>query len=140
MLFGQTHTQSAFGDRRQTEFLPAEEPCGQLGVEQRRRAHAALLQAGKILSHRMDDPLVGAERGIEIAEVSEGLGIEEERACTLATQLDEERSLPISDARGPFGIDGDRPIGGSQAGDRGGESVRGVDNVGDAIRGCFQKR
>ena len=88
----------------------------------------------------MDDPLIGPKRRVELAEITERLGIEEERACTFTAQLNEESALTVSDSRSSFGVDGDGPRGGGQTGDRGGEILRGVDDVGDAVRGCFQKR
>src|SRR5699024_8118909 len=140
MLLGQSHAQGAFGERVQTELVPSEQTGGELGVEQGGRGHSPILQAGQVLGDGVDDPFVLVESGNEEAEVLEYLGVDEEGAGPLPSQLVEEGPVTVSDARRPLGVDGDRSLPGGQAGDRGGQLLSGVDDVWDAVGGCFQKR
>src|SRR5699024_4724872 len=68
------------------------------------------------------------------------LGVEEEGAGALPSQLDEEGPLTVSDPRRPLGVDGGRSLPGGHAGDRRGEVLSGVVGVGAAVGGCVQKR
>ena len=50
------------------------------------------------------------QRGVDAGQVGAGDGIDEYRAGAAAAELDQEGPVPVAEARGAFGVDGDRAV------------------------------
>ena len=97
--------QCAEGDPR-----VAEQPPGQLGVEQLPRPEAHLGQAGQVLRCRMQDGFRVLQCGVHTGEHGAGDGIDKHRARAGAAELDQVGALSVAVSRGSFGIDRDGPV------------------------------
>ena len=67
------------------------------------------MQAGQVLVGGVQDPLGTVEHLRECIQRPRRDRVDEERAAAGAPQLNEIGVLPVSEARGSFGVDGDGP-------------------------------
>ena len=95
-------------ERAQADAGVAQQPPGQLGVEERGGAQADLGEAGEILGRGVQDPLDAVECVVEVGEIVEGDGVDQGGAGPLAAKLYQVGALGVAVARGAFGVDGDR--------------------------------
>ena len=93
-------------DRSEPDARQTDEPSGELGVEQSRRAQTDLRQAGQILGCRMQNPLDAVDRVGDGQEVRAGDGVNQPGARALASDLDEIGPLAIAVAGRSLGVDG----------------------------------
>ena len=93
---------------RQPDAGVAEQPAGQLGVEQRARGEAHLGEAGEVLGGGVQDPLGAGQGLLERGERVEADRVDQEGAGALAPELDQVGAGGVAVARGPLGVDRDR--------------------------------
>ena len=117
----------------------AEQPPGQLGVEQRTRAQADLAQARQVLGGGVQDPLGALERGGQRGQRLERDRVDQPGAGVLAAELDEVGATGVAVARGPLGVDRDRSGAGHDRGARLGQPGLGVGDRRAALRGAEQR-
>jgi len=110
MALLQVEAEYLFDQRAQGHPRVAEQPPGQLGVEQLPRPETDLGQARQVLGGRVQDGLRVPQGRVYPGQIRAGDGVDEHRACPAAAELDQVGALPVAVARGPFGIDGDRPV------------------------------
>jgi len=108
VLLGQGDPEEPFEHRGEPDARQAQQPTGQLGVEQPVRPQAELREARQVLRGRVQDPLDPGQGLLEDAEVLEGLRVDQPGARALALELDQEGALAVAEARGALGVDGDR--------------------------------
>ena len=87
----------------------AEQPPGQLGVEQLPGPVAELGQAGQVLRGRVQHGLGIGQRAVDAGQVGAGDRVDQHRARAAAPELDQERPVPVAEAGGTLGVDRDRP-------------------------------
>ena len=107
MLLREPHTDGLADDSGETEALEPQEAGRHLCVEQSVRLHIEIGEAGEVLGRGVQDPLGASEHVVECAEVSERFRVDEDRARTLAPELNEERPLTVAVPRSPLRVDGD---------------------------------
>ncbi len=116
-----------------------EQPSGQLGVEQPGGAEADLGQAGEVLGGGVQHPFVGGERRRQASEVGEGRRVDEQRARTLASELDQVRALAVAVAARALGVDGDGPGAGPEGSGSLTQVFRRGDDRGQTVAGLQQR-
>ena len=89
VLLAQAAADDRLDQGGQADPRVAEQPTGELGVEQGGGAQADLGQAGEVLGGGVQDPLGVAERGVQRGQVAEGDRVDERGAGALTAQLHE---------------------------------------------------
>ena len=129
VLLGHPLAQQRLDQRGQPDPRVAEQPPGELGVEQSRGVQPELGQAGQVLGRGVQDPLGALEGLLQRGQRVEGDRVDQEGAGAFAAQLDQVGAGRVAVAGGPLGVDGDRA---GAAGDGRadlGEAGRGVDDL-----------
>ncbi len=133
VLLAQRLAERRLDQRGQPHPGVAQQPAGELGVEQRHGAQADLGQAGEVLGGGVQDPLHALERLGERGEVGERDRVDQRGAGALAAQLDEVGPGGVAVAGGALGVDGDRTGAGGEPLAHLGQGRRGVDDRGQAV-------
>ncbi len=131
----QRQPQHLLDDRAEPDPGVAQQPAGQLGVEDPGRAQAELGQAGQVLRRRVQHPLVLGDGPAEGAEVGQLTRVDEHRAHVGPAQLDEVGALAVAVAGGALGVDRDRPGPGGEGLDDRGQLAGSVSGRGTPSRG-----
>jgi len=100
--------QQGLDQGREPDARVAEEPSGELGVEQRVGVQPDLVEAGEVLGRGVQDPLGAGQDLLQRCHRGEGDGVDQRGATAVAAQLDEVGPVGVAVARGPLGVDGDR--------------------------------
>ena len=110
----------------QADAWVAEQPPGQLGVEERARPEPDVGEAGQVLGGGVQDPLGALERRGQRRQRLEGDRVDQPGAGVLAAELDEVGATGVAVAGGPLGVDRDRSGAGRDRGARLGQPGLGV--------------
>ena len=116
VLLGQPVAQQRLDQRRQPDPRVAEQPPGQLGVEQRGGGEPDLVEAGQVLGGGVQDPLGVLERLLQRGQRGERDRVDQPGRRALAAQLDQVGAGGVAVARGPLGVDGHRAGAGAELG------------------------
>ena len=151
MLLQQPDAEQLLEHGAQGDPRIAEQPAGQLGVEQRPRAADPPRTGSEVLAGRVDDPLRIGDRRTERTEIG--------RTCAAGgsaggpkamgsirwvpeprpAELDQIGALAVAEAVGPLGVHRDRAGSGLQAGDRRVQLGGGADHRGTPSAGSVSK-
>jgi hypothetical protein len=118
---------------RQPDPWIAEQPAGQLGVEQLRGNQADVGEAGEVLGRGMQDPLGPLEHLLQRRQGLERDRVDEVGAAAAAAQLDQVGAVGVPVARGALGVDRDRPLAALDRRTHLGQPGLGVDDRGEPV-------
>ncbi len=103
----------------------AEQPPGQLGIEEPPRPEANLGQAGQVLGRRVQHRLGIRQRGVDAGQIGAGNRVDKHRTRSRAAELDQVGALPVAVTRGALGVDRDGSLApGQPADDLGQRGIR----------------
>ena len=107
MALLQPEAEDVLHHRAEPDPLVAEQPAGQLGVEQLARTEAQLGQAGQVLGGRVQHDLGVGQRRVELGQVGAGDRVDQRAARAGAAQLHEVGAAAVAVAGGALGVHGD---------------------------------
>ena len=105
----QPQAEHGLDHRAEPDPLVAEQPPGQLGVEQLARPEAQLGQARQVLGGGVQHDLGVGQRRVERRQVGAGDRVDQRGARPGAAQLHQIGAAAVAVAGGALGVDGDRP-------------------------------
>jgi hypothetical protein len=138
VLLGEPKTKQLLDHGREADAGKACQTGCQFSVEKFVRPHTQLRQAGQVLAGGVQDPFDAPQGIVDDPQVPERLGVDQPGSRTLPTDLDEERALPVAEARGALCVNAGRARAG---GDRGSATFQpglGFDDQRHAVAGRIE--
>ncbi len=111
----------------------AEQPAGELGVEERVGVQADLVEAGQVLGGGVQDPLGAAQHLLQRGQGVERDRVDQGGAAAVAAQLEEVGALGVAVAGGALGVDRHRTGALGQPSADLGEGLLGLGDLGQAV-------
>ena len=139
MALRQLQAEHFLHQRGQAHLGDTEQPAGQFGVEQGSRPVAQLVQAGQVLTGRVQHRLGRRQRRVQAGQVGAADRVDQHGAEPGPAELDQEGPLAVAEAGGTLGVHRYRPLAVAKRRRSGGQRVGGGDHAGQPVTGLEQR-